>query len=113
MTLKRGLLQMLLAALLLVAQYTALTHGLRHWQSNPPASSLAQQQTQDESGKQKSASGLCDFHVAFAEILGAVSSCGLPVVVTLQAGERSIAPLSVERTALLLAPQSRGPPVLL
>jgi hypothetical protein len=107
MTLKRGLLQILLAALLLAAQYTAITHPFRHWQP----SQLAQSQ-QDDGGRQKSQSGLCDFHVAFAEILGAVGSCALPVVTVAQATERSADPLSSPRTAKLLVPLSRGPPVL-
>jgi hypothetical protein len=107
MTLKRGLLQILLAALLLTAQYSALTHGIRHWQTNQ----LAQLQ-QHDGGKQKSQSGLCDFHVAFAEILGAVGSCALPVVIVVQATERSADPLSSACTAKLLVPLSRGPPVL-
>jgi hypothetical protein len=107
MTLKRGLLQILLAALLLAAQYSALTHGFRHWQPGQ----LAQSQ-QDESGKQKSQSGLCDFHVAFAEVLGAVGSCPLAAATVAQVYERSTPPRSLQHTAQLLAPLSRGPPVL-
>jgi hypothetical protein len=107
MTLKRGLLQILLAALLLAAQYTALTHGFRHWQANP----LTQSQ-QDDGGKQKSQSGLCDFHVAFAEILGAVGSCAMPAGIIAQAYERSSIPRLSPYTAKLLAPLSRGPPTL-
>ena len=108
MTLKRGLLQILLAALLLAAQYSALTHGFRHWQQ--PAQ-LAQTQ-QDEGGKQKSQSPLCDFHVAFAEILGAVGSSALPVCIVAQVGERSTVVHPLLHTAQFLAPLSRGPPVL-
>ena len=107
MILKRGILQILLAALLLAAQYTALTHGFRHWQPNQ----LAQSQ-QEDSGKQKSQSGLCDFHVAFAEILGAVGSCALPAGIVVQAFERSSVPRLSPHTAKLLAPLSRGPPTL-
>ena len=57
MILKRGWLQVLLAALLLAAQHGALTHQTRHLQDRLPAHA----QQQDE--KQKSAhAGLCDFH---------------------------------------------------
>lgn len=108
MVLKRGFLQILLAALLLVAQYAALTHGLRHWQPNQPA-----QSQQEDGGKQKAPSSLCDFHVAFAEVLGAVGACGLPPLVFAPVSERSAEPLTVRHTALLLAPHSRGPPVLI
>jgi hypothetical protein len=107
MTLKRGLLQILLAALLLAAQYTALTHGFRHWQQ---PNQLAQSQ-QDEGGKQKTQSGLCDFHVAFAEILGAVGSCATSFGVVVQASDRAAVPLTSPYTAKLLVPASRGPPV--
>ena len=75
MILKRGLIQMVLAALLLVAQHGALTHQLRHWQDRLPA--RAQQQQDD---KQKAAhSGLCDFHVSFAQILGGVTCAWRPI----------------------------------
>ena len=68
MILKRGLMQIVLAALLLAAQHGALTHQLRHWQDRLPA------QLQQQDDKQKAAhSGLCDFHVSFAQILGAVN----------------------------------------
>ncbi len=108
MTIKRGLLQILLAALLLLAQYTAISHSLRHWHPNQ----LAQSQ-QDDSGKQKAPSSLCDFHVSFAEILGAVGSCAMPAIAVAQIGERGADPFYVPHTARLLAPLSRGPPVTL
>ena len=108
MILKRGFLQILLAALLLVAQYAALTHGLRHWQPN----TLAQSQ-QEDGGKQKAPSSLCDFHVAFAEVLGVVGSCAAPPIVIASIGDAAAEPPAVSHTALLLAPLSRGPPVLL
>ncbi len=109
MTLKRGLLQILLAALLLAAQYTALTHGFRHWQQ---PNQLAQLHL-EEGGKQKSQSPLCDFHFAFAEILGAVASCALPAAIVDRVAERSATPVSYPHTARLLVPLSRGPPVLI
>jgi hypothetical protein len=109
MTLKRGLLQILLAALLLVGQYAALTHGFRHFQQ---PNQLAQSQQQDESGKQKAPSGLCDFHVAFAEILGAVGSYAQPVMVAAQGYELADVRRFPPHAAEVLAPRSRGPPVL-
>ena len=108
MIVKRGFLQILLAALLLVAQYAALTHGLRHWQP----SQLAQSQ-QEEGGKQKAPSSLCDFHVAFAEVLGGVGACAAPLLALAPIGDAVGEPLDVKHTARLFAPLSRGPPVLL
>ena len=108
MILKRGLLQIALAALLLVAQHGALTHQVRHLQDNLPA----QSQQQDD-GTQKSTSGLCDFHVAFVQILGAVSSTLLPSRIALNAVERSVNHFPLAFPADSVVPASRGPPVLL
>ena len=108
MILKRGLLQIVLAALLLVAQYGALTHQVRHLQDNLPA-----QSQQQDGGKQKSQSGLCDFHVAFAEILGSVNSSAPPLLIAVNAVERGLNHLPLAFPANLVVPASRGPPVLL
>jgi hypothetical protein len=108
MILKRGLMQMLLAALLLAAQHGALTHHVRHLQDRLPAQ--AQQQDQ----KQKSAhAALCDFHVSFAQVLGAVSCARMPLRLASNAVERSGNHLLPAFPADLVVPASRGPPVLL
>jgi hypothetical protein len=108
MILKRGLMRVLLAALLLVAQYAALTHQLRHLQDRLPAQ--AQQQDQ----KQKSAhTGLCDFHVSFAQVLGAVNCVQLPLRLASYNVERSVNHFSPAFPADLVVPASRGPPALL
>jgi hypothetical protein len=67
MNLKRGLLQILLAASLLAAQHGALAHGLLHAQQN-----LSAESSKEDGGGQKSSASLCDFHMVFAEVLGAV-----------------------------------------
>ncbi len=108
MMLKRGLMQIVFAALLLVAQHGALTHQLRHWQDPLPA------QVQQQDDKQNSAhSGQCDFHVSFAQILGAVN-CATPHL--------RLAANTVEHhgnhfprafPADLVVAASRGPPAIL
>ncbi len=110
MTIKRGLLQILLAALLLVAQHVALTHGFNHL----PLGQLSQleQTQQDDSGK-KSPSGLCDFHVAFAQVFSALSSSALPVGIAVGTDETVGHVVALTHTVLFLAPLSRGPPALL
>ena len=108
MILKRGFLQIALAALLLVAQHGALTHQTRHLQDHLPA-----QSQQHDDGKQRSQSGLCDFHVAFAQILGAVSLAALPLRLATNGAERGGGLFSHPFPATLVAPASRGPPVLL
>ncbi len=108
MPLKRGLLQIVLAALLLAAQHGALTHQVRHLQDNLPA----QSQQQDD-GKQKSQSGLCDFHVAFVQILGALNSALLPLRIAANAFEHGTGLFPLAFPADVVVPASRGPPVLL
>ena len=108
MILKRGLLQIALAALLLAAQHGALTHQVRHLQDNLPA-----QSQQQDGGKQNSPPGLCDFHVAFVQILGALSSALLPLRIVANTVERSINYFPLAFPANLVVPASRGPPVLL
>jgi hypothetical protein len=106
--LKRGLMQIVLAALLLVAQHGALTHQLRHWQDRLPA------QTQQQDEKQKSAhSGMCDFHVSFAQILGAVDCAKPPLRLATNTVEHSVNHFTPAFPADLVVPASRGPPALL
>ena len=106
MMLKRGLLQILLAALLLVAQHGALTHQTRHLQDRLPA------QIQQQDQKQKSLhAGLCDFHVSFAQVLGAVSCDRVPPRIARNAVELSLNHFPSAFPANLVVPASRGPPV--
>lgn len=108
MILKRGLMQIVLAALLLVAQHGALTHQLRHWQDRLPANA----QQQDD--KQKSAhTGLCDFHVSFAQILGAVNCTPSPLLLATNQVEHHGNHFPSAFPADLVVPASRGPPVIL
>ena len=108
MILKRGLMQIVLAALLLAAQHGALTHQLRHWQDRLPA------QLQQQDDKQKAAhSGLCDFHVSFAQILGAVNCAHVPLRLAANAAEHHGNHFPPAFPADLVVPASRGPPILL
>lgn len=108
MMLKRGLMQLLLAALLLAAQHGALTHQVRHLQDRLPA------QSQQQGDKQKSAhTGLCDFHVSFAQVLGAINSAQIPLQIAHNAAERSSNHFPPASPADLVVPAARGPPTLL
>ena len=108
MIIKRGLLQIVLAALLLVAQHCALSHQIRHLQHNLPS-----QSQQQDGGKQKALSGLCDFHVAFAEVLGAVDSFAPPLRIAANVVEHGINYFPPAFPSDLVVPASRGPPILL
>jgi hypothetical protein len=108
MILKRGLMQIVLAALLLVAQHGALTHQTRHLQDRLPA------QIQQQDQKQKSAhTGLCDFHVSFAQVLGAVNCAKMPLRLASNAVEPGSNHFPPAFPADLVVAASRGPPVLL
>jgi hypothetical protein len=108
MILKRGFLKIVLATLLLVAQHSALTHHIRHLQGNPPV-----QSQQDNGGKQTSQTGLCDFHVAFVQVLGALGSVAPPLQIAANTVESGVNHLPLAYPANLVVPASRGPPVLL
>ena len=108
MFIRRGLLQITLAAVLLAAQHGALTHQVQHLQDRLPV-----QSQQHDDGKQNSQSGSCDFHVVFAEILGAVNSVALPLLGAANTVELSLNHLPPAFAANLVVPASRGPPILL
>jgi len=102
---KRGFLRIVLVALLLAAQHGALAHQIRHLQDNFPGQS-------QHDGKQKP-SGLCDFHVSFVQILGAVDSALSSLRIAANAVEPSINHFPSAFPSDLVVPASRGPPVLL
>lgn len=108
MILKRGLLQITLAAMLLAAQHGALTHQVWHLQDRTPV------QAQQQDGSKKAAhSGLCDFHVSFAQVLGAVDCAKLTLRIATNDAERGAGFSSATFPATVVVPASRGPPVLL
>src|SRR5450759_4015593 len=94
MILKRGLLQIVLAALLLAAQHGALTHQLQ----------------QQNDSKKTTHAGMCDFHVAFAQILGAVNSAAPPLQIAGNTVESGFNHLPLAFPANRVVPASRGPP---
>ena len=108
MVLKRGLMQVLLAALLLVAQHVALTHQV--WHLHDGKSAPVEQQN---NGKKAAHSALCEFHVAFAEVLGAVGCDHAPLKVANNTVELSVNHSPPAFPANLVVPASRGPPVIL
>lgn len=108
MIVRRGVLRIALAALLLAAQQGALTHQVRHLPARQPA-----QVQQQNDGKKTANSGLCEFHVVFAEILGAVNSSALPLRIAANTVECNTNHFPPAFPANLVVPASRGPPVLL
>jgi len=108
MSVKRGLLQLLLAALLLAAQQGALVHETQHLSDPLPA----QAQEQGQGGK-AAHSGLCKFHVSYAEVLGAVDCARPPLQLAANRAEPGAHGFLHAFPSELVVPASRGPPVLL
>jgi len=106
MIMKRGLPQLMLVALLLVAQHGAVAHQIRHLQDNLPSQS-------QHDGKQQPQSGMCGFHVSFVQILGAVDSAWLPLQIAANAVERGANLFPHAVSSDLVVPASRGPPATL
>ncbi|MEO7727593.1 MAG: hypothetical protein ABIS45_10105 [Burkholderiales bacterium] len=107
--LKRGLMQIVFAALLLIAQHGALTHHVRHLQDRLPAQTAGQQDKKQNPAH----TALCDFHVSFAQVLGAVDCAAIPLQLANNAVERSGNHFPPAVPAASIVPASRGPPVLL
>jgi len=105
MMLKRGLWHFVFAAMLLAGQYIALTHHLRHAQDR-----FAGQYQQQNDGKKSAHQGLCDFHVAFSQILGAVDCAKSPPRLAAIRAQSRDDLFATTCPAELLVPASRGPP---
>ena len=105
---KRGLMRILLTALLLVAQHAALTHQV--WHLHDGQSAPAEQQNK---GQKAAHSALCEFHVSFAQVLGAVSCDKTPLKIANNKAELGSSHVPPAFPANLVVPASRGPPVIL
>jgi hypothetical protein len=106
---KHDLFRFALVALLLFAQQAALTHQAGHILDH---TALHSQQQDQDNGKH-SHSNLCDFHVMFDGVLGAVNSTIVAPCVVSQQFERDIALEPPGFSALSLIRGARGPPSLL
>ena len=101
------LLRAAFVALLLFAQQTAFDHQVGHILDG---TALQAQQSKSE---QALHGGLCDFHVAFAGILGAVGSATHTPQFAQQKAEPHIADVAHAAPSAVIVPASRGPPVSL
>jgi hypothetical protein len=108
MMLKRTWLLIALIPLLLAAQHVAMAHQLGHVFDPLPV-----QLSGSGEGKKSADSVLCDYHVAFAEILGAIGSKALPARFAATTIAPSVGPAHTIASLEAPTPTSRGPPVLL
>jgi hypothetical protein len=103
----RILLQWLLAAALLVAQFSALTHALHH----APVPADAQVHAAHSDGDTHDLPlHLCDFHASLAQVSAALGACGIALPIPEGRSTSGIAHPAPATTVRLLAPSSRGPP---
>jgi hypothetical protein len=104
----RALMQLVCVVLLLAAQQGALTHQVRHL---PDHLSVKLQQRDD--GKRAVHTALCDYHGAFAEVLGAIGSTAPALRLAANDAERDIGAAVSVSPVTSVTPAARGPPVLL
>lgn len=104
----RPCLFIVLLPLLLAAQHGALVHQVGHLLDGA-SFGIAQQ---DDSKKGVDA-GFCDYHVAFAEVLGAIDSSKPPLALASNAAERGLGRSLLPADTSVVRPTARGPPVLL
>ena len=101
---KRVLLAIALIATLLAAQQLAIAHELWHLRDYAGSQS---------GGKSSTQPGSCDYHAAYAEVLGAVASSALPPALGSYRAERTARFVFTSAHRDLIAPASRGPPAFL
>lgn len=99
--LKRTLLTVLYALLLMTAQQSALTHAAWHAGGEAPA---------HQDGKGTAPDNLCDLHHACAQVLGGVQGALPPCTVYTPTHVLTAAPSLPGGAARFLAPLCRGPP---
>lgn len=102
---RRAILHLAVVALLLFAQHGALTHALAHVHGGQPA-----QAQHHDGGKQGSPSGACAFHISFAQVFGAIASCGMALHVTRGSEVPGLRRPLHAYSPILLVPESRAPP---
>jgi hypothetical protein len=110
---KHALFRVALVALLLFAQQEAFTHDAGHALDHTLAQSQ-QSSTQNgsDSGSGKSLhSGLCDFHAAFASVLGLVHTTTLPVILSVAGSETVPVQVVFAAPTRPIIRAARGPPV--
>jgi hypothetical protein len=103
----RTITHVVLTALLLIAQHSALSHQVGHIQDERPQHSQHQ-----NDGKKSGAPGLCLFHIAFGTVLGAIGSTALPPKFAANTAESSGSFIAHAFPHFAVVPASRGPPVL-
>ncbi len=104
----RALARLLIAAALLIAQQSALSHQIWHFTAAPAQHAAgAGPQDTDAGGKP-----LCDLHAALGAVLGALGSSEAAHEFTAPQVDAVPAAALSQAPAAPLSPSSRGPPTL-
>ncbi len=104
----RTWLVMVMLPLFLAAQQGALLHQVGHLLDG-----AAVGQAQQGDSSKGVDGGFCDYHVAFAEVLGAIDCSTPPLALAGNAAERRFGRPVLPSPTGFIQPASRGPPVLL
>ncbi len=105
---KRVFPQLVCILLLLVAQHGALTHAVWHAHESQPA----QHERHDNTPlSQSGESGLCDFDLAFGQVMGGVCAAAWHLVFSEFDAERIVHLSSTCVAAETPVARSRGPPL--
>lgn len=115
MAIRRVILRLILAALLLVAQQAAVTHAVWH-AHDTLAGRIHDAELNDDLGhkhdEHSSEAQFCGFHAAFGQVLGAAAGNAAPLAVLRLDVERVSDPQRSFSHVEPVLPQSRGPPAL-
>ena len=104
----RALMQLVCIGLLIAAQQGALMHQAGHLRDR-----LSLQFQQHDEDKKAAHSALCDYHGAFAEVLGAIASPAGPLPLAAYDAEHRAGLCPSVLPVAQVTPTARGPPVLL
>jgi len=111
---KRVFLQIVLAALLLVAQHAAFTHAI--WHAHDGLAGRVHDTAVVHSGEShdddSTQAQLCGFHVAFGQVLGTASGNAATFAAPLLDTEHVSNPDLFRLRVAAHPPQSRGPPAV-
>ncbi len=107
-SLRRGMLQLTLAMLLITAQFGALNHGIEHLNNV-----LGGHSVQFEPVKNFNQCSECDFHAAFVQVIGAVGSVVISLPHISVPTETAVSYRFQLFPFKAPVPASRGPPQLL
>ncbi len=110
---RRRLIHVMLALMLLVSQHLAITHGMAHWANAREVASRSEQGAESRVAKSLAQDQTCDKCLAFAQIASAVGSASGNAL-ALDVSSVAVAPRADQAKLARcdVAYQSRAPPAV-